>query len=491
MMRLFYKAFLLLAVSSIVTTRVGVGGFAFVARTTKQYVSTRLPTRQVIASPLFSTVAPVKDKVGAPDSPKLTPEATELEAILQNKNGKLLVAQTAPSVRVAFSEEFGLPPGAFSPEILVASLKKLGFDIVLDTNLAADLCICEEGSELLHRIKLREKRREEKGDTLDGIQSGVAVEDEPLPLFTSCCPGWMTMLEKNCPDLVPYVSSCKSPHMMMGAVMKRYSGDLLGRDPSEVYLTSVMPCVKKRGESDRPAFASVNGIRDVDNVITTVDLGMLLRKHDIDPTQLEPSTFDSPFQTDEDARGSGAGQLFGATGGVMEAAVRSVYELVTGAQLPRLELEEVRGLEGVKAATIPLYDEKTGKGLKDTDLRVAVANGLGNAKTLIKELKEGTANYDFVEIMACPGGCIGGGGQPRSKDKDVVAKRLEVIYNLDKSLPVRRSHENPTVKRLYKDILGEMGGETAHKVLHVKQVYGGKREPEKDAQCVLDDEADE
>lgn len=299
--------------------------------------------------------------------------------------------------------------------------------------------------------------------------------EEPLPLFTSCCPGWMNMVAKTAPDLVQYISTCKSPHMMYGAIVKRNSEALFGCPPEDIYTCSVMPCIKKRGESDHPVF-SKNGIRDVDNVITTKDLGVLLKKHEIDPRELKSEPFDSPFQNennsdDPSGLGTGAGQLFGATGGVMEASVRSVYELVTGTQLPRLELEEVRGFEGLKEATVPLYNKETGKGL-DIELRVAVINGLGQAKKLIKKMQEGEVKYDFVEVMACPGGCIGGGGQPKS-DREMLERRMEYLYQLDKSLPIRRSHENPTVKKLYDTVLGkEYGSAEAKEQLHVKQVYG-------------------
>jgi iron only hydrogenase large subunit-like protein len=234
-----------------------------------------------------------------------------------------------------------------------------------------------------------------------------------------------------------------------------------------------MPCVKKRPESDEKVFQH-GDVRDIDNVLTTRDVGQLLRMRNIDPTELEPKEFDSMFQSEEDmsSLGSGAGQLFGTTGGVMEAAVRTVYAWLTGKQLPRLELTEVRGLEAVKEATVSLLDKETGKGL-DTEIRVAVVNGLGNAKRLIQALKNGEVQYDFIEVMACLGGCIGGGGQPRSKDKDILQRRQEVIYKLDRKLPIRQSHENPTVKHLYEKYLGDIGGEKAHHLLHVKPIYGG------------------
>lgn len=425
---------------------------------------------------------------------KLSPEAEELETILCKKKGpiKLIVAQTAPSVRVAFSEIYGYEPGAFSSGILVASLKALGFDLVFDTNTAADLTICEEGTELLHHIFLREEANKKAANDLeestndssyksDDDSKNSTIVNKPLPLFTSCCPGWMNMIAKSNPELISFVSTCKSPHMMFGAMIKSYSQDLLGVDPSQVYMTSIMPCIRKRGESDHDAFIH-DGYRDVDNVITTRDLGQLLDLHGIDPTTLEQSrsqTFDSPFQQEEDndsapcGLGSGAGQLFGATGGVMEAAVRSVYEILTESQLPRLELNDVRGLGGVKEATIPLYSEETGKGIRGSALKVAVANGLGNAKKLISAMKKHPDyKYDFVEVMACPGGCIGGAGQPRSKNKDVIGKRLDIIYKLDKNLPIRKSHENPTVKAFYERYLKEFGSDVAHKILHVDPVYG-------------------
>jgi len=271
----------------------------------------------------------------------------------------------------------------------------------------------------------------------------------------------MAFIEKSEPELFPYISSCKSPHMMFGAFLKEYSKELMGRPAEEVYFTSIMPCVRKRGESDRKAFTRSSGVRDVDNVVTTKDLGTLMRLKGVNPSKLEPVPFDSPFQND-DGTGSGAGQLFGATGGVMEAAVRTVYELCTGETLPRLEFEEVRGLAGVKESIIA-----------PINLRVAVCSGLGNAKTLIKKMKAGEVSYDFIEVMACPGGCINGGGQPKG-DKDVVEKRLECVYRLDRQLPIRKSHENPTVQAMYEKLVGEAGGEKAHELFHVEPVYGGQ-----------------
>jgi NADP-reducing hydrogenase subunit HndD len=253
--------------------------------------------------------------------------------------------------------------------------------------------------------------------------------------------------------------------MMYGAVLKEFSEEMLGRPADRLYLTSVMPCVRKRGESDHAAFEH-EGTRDVDNVITTKDLGQILRMKGINPAVLLPQTFDSPFQTN--GTGSGAGQLFGATGGVMEAAVRTVYEIVTGESIPRLELEAVRGLEGVKEATITMSSDKMEAPI---NLRVAVVNGLGNVKKLVQKMKAGEVEYDFVEVMACPGGCIGGGGQPKG-EANALDKRLKCMYELERSLPLRKSHENPTVKTLYDKYLGEYGGAKAHELLHVEPVYG-------------------
>jgi len=368
------------------------------------------------------TVTPVPPK----KKEKVTPEATELTQVFEEKElgesqYKYVVAQTAPSVRIAFSEVFGKEPGAFKADLLVSSLKAIGFDLVLDTNTAADLTICEEGQELLERIMAREEAKE-TGE----------IPAKPLPLFTSCCPGWMKLVQKSAPELNPYISTCKSPHMskfdssiqfcrrvghhhvshhhsccaVYGAVLKKFSKELMDCEPEEIYMCSVMPCVRKRGESDEPVFQnSKSGVREVDNVITTKDLGAMLQAKGIDPLDLKPMQYDSPFQSKEaqgSGLGTGAGQLFGATGGVMEAAVRSVYELVTGAQLPRLELNEVRGLDDVKEATVRLFNEETGRGL-DLDLNVAVVNGLGNAKKLLAKMKSGDIHYDFVEVMACPG----------------------------------------------------------------------------------------
>jgi len=353
--------------------------------------------------------------------------------------------------RVGFPEEFGLGPMELTPGYMVAALKEVGFDLVFDTNVAADLTIMEEGTELLTRVKSRLENPPEKD----------------YPLFTSCCPGWMNTIGKIDPEMVQEISTSKSPHMMYGAMVKEYSQEMLGVKPEEIYFCSVMPCVRKRAESDEPAFVRPDGVRDIDNVITTKDLGTLCRLKGIDAPNLEPVTFDSPFQTD--GAGSGAGQLFGATGGVTEAAIRTCYFVATGENLPKLEFEPVRGLEGWKECVVPLHTED-GKGLP-VDLKIAVVNGLANAKKIVAKIKEGE-HYDFVEVMACPAGCINGGGQPQNKDKDAVQRRLDAMYNLDKNMPRRQSHEDPIVQEFYERFLGEAGSHKAHDLLHVKPVYG-------------------
>ena len=424
------------------------------------------------------------------EAEKLTPEARGFLAALDT--APLVVAQTAPAVRVALSEEFGRPPGAFSPGQLVAALRALGVHKVLDTNTAADLCICEEGTELLQRLydadeadQAARARRDETdadadadaGDPASASASASAsAPTAPLPMFTSCCPGWIQLVEKTMPDLWPYVSSCKSPHMMLGALLKRVTRDVWGgHEPEDVFLVSVMPCVRKKGESLRPEYAT-GGVRDVDEVITTRDLGALLRLRGIDPGSLEPSAFDQPL-----GEGSGAGQLFGVTGGVMEAAVRTVYAVVTeGETLPRLELEDVRGLAGLKECEVSLKSPITGKGI-DRSLRLAVVSGLAEAKTLIRDMRDGTRVYDFVEVMACPGGCVGGGGQPRSKDPDVLRKRAEAVYGLDRCAAVRQSHQNPAIAEVYERWLAPgFGSDAAKEALHVDRPEPPRRDDDSD-----------
>nr|WNF20822.1 hydrogenase [synthetic construct] len=415
---------------------------------------------------------------------------------------KHVCVQVAPAVRVAIAETLGLAPGATTPKQLAEGLRRLGFDEVFDTLFGADLTIMEEGSELLHRLT----------EHLEAHPHS----DEPLPMFTSCCPGWIAMLEKSYPDLIPYVSSCKSPQMMMGAMVKTYLSEKQGIPAKDIVMVSVMPCVRKQGEADREWFCvSEPGVRDVDHVITTAELGNIFVERGIKLNDLQESPFDNPV-----GEGSGGGVLFGTTGGVMEAALRTVYEVVTQKPLDRIVFEDVRGLDGIKEASVTLvpapgskfaelvaerlahkveeaaaaeaaaavegavkppiaYDG--GQGFSTDDgtgitLNIAVANGLGNAKKLIKQLAAGESKYDFIEVMACPGGCIGGGGQPRSADKQILQKRQAALYNLDEKSTLRRSHENPSIRELYDTYLGEPLGHKAHELLHTHYVAGGVEE---------------
>nr|WNF20789.1 hydrogenase [synthetic construct] len=380
---------------------------------------------------------------------------------------KHVCVQVAPAVRVAIAETLGLAPGATTPKQLAEGLRRLGFDEVFDTLFGADLTIMEEGSELLHRLT----------EHLEAHPHS----DEPLPMFTSCCPGWIAMLEKSYPDLIPYVSSCKSPQMMLAAMVKSYLAEKKGIAPKDMVMVSIMPCTRKQSEADRDWFCvdADPTLRQLDHVITTVELGNIFKERGINLPELPDSDWDQPL-----GLGSGAGVLFGTTGGVMEAALRTAYEIVTKEPLPRLNLSEVRGLEGIKESTLHLTPGPTSpfKAFAGADgrggitLRVAVANGLGNAKKLITKMQAGEAKYDFVEIMACPAGCVGGGGQPRSTDKAITQKRQAALYNLDEKSTLRRSHENPSIRELYDTYLGEPLGHKAHELLHTHYVAGGVEE---------------
>ena len=345
-----------------------------------------------------------------------------------------VVVQTAPAVRVALGEEFGLPIGSRVTSNMVAALRRLGFDKVFDTDTAADLTIMEEGTELLNRIKNGGK----------------------LPLITSCSPGWIKYCEHNYPEFLDNLSTCKSPHQMFGAVLKSYYAEKEGIDPSKVFVVSIMPCTAKKFEAQRPEM-SATGYPDVDVVLTTRELARMIREAGIDFKDLPERTFDDPM-----GEATGAGVIFGATGGVMEAALRTVAEILSGKSIDNIEYTQVRGVEGIKEASIEL---------EGITLKAVVAHGLGNAKKLLDRIKAGEADYHFVEIMACPGGCVNGGGQPIQPSEvrswiDLREERAKAIYEEDKSLPIRKSHENPKVKMLYDEYFGEPGGDKAHKLLH-------------------------
>lgn len=345
---------------------------------------------------------------------------------------KIVIAQIAPSVRTAWAEPFGLTPEESPIELLVAALRPMGFDYIFNTDFAADLTIMEEGSELLERLpELRAKG---------------------LPMFTSCCPGWVRFIKGNFPELVDQLSTSKSPQGMFGAIIKTYYADILGVDPHDIFVVSIMPCVAKKAECALPTLTDACGDPDVDVVLTVREIDRMLRADHVNLRALEPTPFDAPLAT-----GSGAGVIFGATGGVMEAALRTASALVTGENPQYDAFEDVRGLDGWKEAS---YD------LAGTTVRVAVASGLGNARKLCEAILAGEVNYDFVEIMACPGGCVGGGGQPIHDGEERAGDRGQILYRLDNNLALRFSHENPEVQQCYADFLGKPLSEKAEELLH-------------------------
>ena len=349
---------------------------------------------------------------------------------------KRVVVGTAPSVRVGLGEEFGSPIGANVEGKMVAALRRIGFNDVFDVNFAADLTIMEEGTEFIGRVK--------NGGT--------------LPMITSCSPAWIKFIEHNYPDQLGHLSSCKSPQQMFGAIVKTYYAQKLNMDPKDLYVVSVMPCVAKKFEKTRDNQAAA-GVPDIDAVLTTRELAKLIKRYGLLFNELPDEDFDAPLGMD-----TGAGLIFGATGGVMEAALRTVSEVLTGKENANPDFVEVRGTKGIKEAE---YDIA---GLK---VKVAVASGLANARILMDQIKAGTSPYQFIEIMSCPGGCVNGGGQP-IKDaytrnfEDVKAIRAQSIYDTDKAMKLRKSHENPAVKELYKEFLGEPNSHKAHEILHTK-----------------------
>lgn len=348
---------------------------------------------------------------------------------------KTVLVQTAPAVRVGLGKDFGYSGRSVTGK-MVSALRQLGFDYVFDTDFTADLTIMEEGTELLQRL----------GKFLSGDK------EVKFPLMTSCCPGWVAFMEKHYPELLPHLSTAKSPQQMFGAVAKNYFTGKLGINRQDLVVVSVMPCVAKKYERARPEFSTA-GNPDVDIVITTRELARLIRYANIDFVQLEDSDFDAPL-----GESTGAGVIFGATGGVIEAAVRTAYEIQTGKNCPKIDLTELRGLEGTRSATID-FD-----GLP---VHIGIAHGLANARKLVEEMKAGNSPYHAIEVMACPGGCIGGGGQPYHRgDISVIKERWESIYAEDKSKALRKSHENPYVLSLYKDYLGKPCSHLAHELLH-------------------------
>lgn len=342
---------------------------------------------------------------------------------------KHVIVQVAPAVRVSIGETCGLPPGTIATGKLVAALRRLGFAKMFDTDFTADLTIMEEGSELIERIQ----------------KGGV------LPMITSCSPGWIKYSEHFYPGLLPHLSTCKSPQQMFGALAKTYYASKYGYRPENVYVVSVMPCTAKKFEMTRPDI-NANGWQDIDAVLTTRELGRMFKESGINLAEMPDEEYDLPFGIS-----TGAGVIFGATGGVMEAALRTVYEIITEKELPTLEFSEVRGLKGIKEAEVDLAG---------TVVKVAVAHGLANARIIMDQVRAGRCEYHFVEIMCCPGGCIGGGGQPVPTTEEIRRKRIAGIYAADALMPLRKSHENPAVKQLYAEFLGYPLGHRSHQLLH-------------------------
>lgn len=353
---------------------------------------------------------------------------------------KHVVVQTAPAVRAAIGEEFGMPAGNRVTGKMVTGLKMLGFDKVFDTDFSADLTIMEEGSELIQRVK----------------EGGV------LPQITSCSPGWIKFIEHFYPELLPHLSTCKSPQQMFGALAKTYYAEKANIDPEKIVVVSVMPCTAKKFECERPELTD-SGFQDVDYVLTTREAASMMKEAGIDLTKLPDSEFDHPL-----GMSTGAAVIFGNTGGVMEAALRTAYAILAGHELDNVNITAVRGMEGVREAVIDVDNV--------IQLKAAVAHGLSNAREILEGIKSGRfADYHFIEVMCCPGGCIGGGGQPYPTSEEIRKKRIEAIYDEDEAMTLRRSHENPAVITLYEEFLGEPLGHKSHELLHTDYTPRGTK----------------
>ncbi len=364
-----------------------------------------------------------------------------------DKPSNHVIVQTAPAIRAALGECFGYPPGTLVTGKMVAALRRLGFHAVFDTNFAADLTILEEGTELLVRLK----------------NALVDKEQVALPMFTSCSPGWIKFMEYYHPDMLANLSTCKSPQQMFGAVAKTYYAEKLGKRPEQIVVVSIMPCTAKKFECQRPEM-DVSGTRDVDVVLTTRELGKMIRAAGIDFAALSDEEMDAPL-----GLSTGAADIFANTGGVMEAAIRTAYEIVTGRELPfsGLHVTAVAGLDGVKEASLKIEGTQPDWSfLEGVTLNIAVAHGLGNAQRVISAVRSGEKKYHFVEVMTCPGGCIGGGGQPRYTNNQVREARIAAIYREDEGKKLRKSHENPDIAQLYAEFLGQPLGHKSHHLLH-------------------------
>lgn len=368
---------------------------------------------------------------------------------------KHVVVQTAPAVRVGLGEELGFPPGTRLTGKMVSALKHLGFDAVMDTDFTADLTIMEEGIELLTRLKR------------------ALVDKDPtvkLPMATSCSPGWIKYIEHLFPESLDMLSTCKSPQQMFGALVKTYYAQARKLDPDKIVCVSIMPCTAKKFEANRPEMHD-SGYRDVDYVLTTRELAIMIKQAGIDFSKIDEMHYDRLM-----GESTGAGVIFGSTGGVMEAALRSAYEIVTGRDVPfeNLNITPVRGMEGIREASIKIENPLQEWAFLDgVELKCAVAHGLVNAREVMKAVNSGKVNYHFIEFMACPGGCLGGGGQPIPTNPEIRRKRAEAIYAEDEGMPLRKSHLNPEVIKIYKDFLGKPLGEKSHHLLHTKYVKRG------------------
>lgn len=356
--------------------------------------------------------------------------AVEKVMMTMQEGKKYIVAQVAPAIRVSLGDFFGLPAGTNVTGKAAAALRRMGFRQVFDTDFAADLTIMEEGTELVNKIS----------------------KSERLPMFTSCCPAWVKYAEHYYPELLPRISTCKSPQEMMGATIKSYLAQKQNIDPKDIFVVSVMPCTAKKFEASRPELSSSRGVADVDAVLTTRQFNRMLQIYGIEFASLPDEDYDRPFGAP-----TGSGDIFAASGGVMESALRTAYHLLTGKDLATLEFEDARGMAGVKEASVPVGDRT---------LRIAIANRLSNARVIAERVMAGDAPWDFIEIMACPGGCAGGGGQMFGYDPERIEQRIKSIYALDKARTVRLSYKNPAITEVYRQFFGKPGSDKAHQLLH-------------------------
>ncbi len=410
----------------------GVSSIDFVGRGSKTHVGTAFNKGLNVSSCINCGQCIMVCPTGA-----LT-EQTHIKQVkeaLEDKS-KVVVIQHAPSISVSLAEEFGVKPGVDVNATMVTALRMLGFKYVFDTSFTADLTIMEEASELVHRIK-----------------NGGA-----LPMMTSCSPGWIKYVEEFYPDFIPHLSTCKSPQAMLGALIKSYWAEKMNIDPKNIFSVTVMPCTAKKFEAGRPEL-SQNDLPDIDAVLTTRELAQFIKMHGLDLGSLEPDSADNPFGTR-----STAGKLFGASGGVMEAAIRTAHNLITGEDMKEIKLKDLRGFKGIKEATVKIGE---------LEVNVAVVSGLGNARKVVEDIRAGRKNYHFVEVMTCPGGCIAGGGQPLNSDPEAIKARMKVLYDMDRDEHLRQSHDNPAIKKLYEEYLGEPLGHRSHELLHTSY---GKRD---------------